>query len=104
MMSSTRPTLEAKSSYGCKNRRGPSGVVSGSREDEEPFNQVAGTVPRDHRPDWPPMRHAAPEARSRKIFESIDPFYASLGRGGIRGQDSDVERRKTAAPAARESP
>jgi hypothetical protein len=39
------PPLEADSSYRCQNRRDANKMVSGRREDEEPFNQVTATVP-----------------------------------------------------------
>src|SRR5215467_1436912 len=39
------PTLEADSSRGCQNRGDANEIVSGRREDEEPFDQGAATVP-----------------------------------------------------------
>ena len=39
------PTLEADSSCGCQNRGDANEIVSGRREDEEPFDQGAATVP-----------------------------------------------------------
>ena len=39
------PMLQADSSCGCQNRGDANEVVGGGRENEEPFNQVATTVP-----------------------------------------------------------
>src|SRR5215469_8369115 len=39
------PLLPADSSCGCQNRGDANEVVGGGRENEEPFNQVASTVP-----------------------------------------------------------
>jgi hypothetical protein len=41
----TFPTLKADSSCGCQNRGDANEIVSGRREDEEPFDQGAATVP-----------------------------------------------------------